>query len=248
MKEIQTFKNTEFGELEVLQIEGKYYFPATRCAKILGHENPQRAVRKYCKGVTELVTPSEGGMQKVNFIPEGDLYRLIVHSRLPAAERFERWVFEEILPRIRKTGTYAPDIQALIRTTVRQTLRSELSSLMSVPGRKRLCGAQRGIIANLDMPLRQEVDLMLESRKYTYQEISRILLKEYGIRVGKSSIARYAQQVMEQEMQMLPISTDEISALRSFTGCMDCPEKKGEHMQETIDTVYARLLRGVMSR
>ena len=54
---IQTFYNNEFGELEVIQSDDKFWFPATKCAKILGYTNPQRAIRDHCKGVTEMVTP-----------------------------------------------------------------------------------------------------------------------------------------------------------------------------------------------
>ena len=57
MNELKVFSSTEFGELGIMLIDGKEYFPATQCAAILGHENPARAVRKYCKGVTKMVTP-----------------------------------------------------------------------------------------------------------------------------------------------------------------------------------------------
>lgn len=106
MEELRRFQSSEFGELGILLIDGKEYFPATQCAKIIGHQNPERAVRKYCKGVTKMVTPTDGGSQEINYIPEGDLYRLIVSSKLPAAEKFESWVFDEVLPSIRKTGSY----------------------------------------------------------------------------------------------------------------------------------------------
>ena len=106
MNELKVFQSSEFGELGILTIDGKEYFPATQCAKILGHENPSRAVRKYCKGVTEVVTPTNGGNQSTKFIPEGDLYRLIIRSKLPAAERFERWVFDEVLPELKRSGSY----------------------------------------------------------------------------------------------------------------------------------------------
>ena len=65
MNELKVFQNSEFGELGVLIINGKEYFPATQCAKILGYENPARAIRKYCKGVTEMVTPTNGGDQTI---------------------------------------------------------------------------------------------------------------------------------------------------------------------------------------
>lgn len=58
------------------------------------------------QGITKLGIPSSGGIQETNVIPEGDIYRLIVNSKLPSVVKFERWVFDEILPTIRKTGGY----------------------------------------------------------------------------------------------------------------------------------------------
>ena len=106
VNQIKQFHSEEFGSLEVLMIEDRPYFPATECALILGYKNPQKAVRDHCKGVTESFSPSAGGLQRKNFIPEGDLYRLIVRSRLPAAERFESFVFDIIIPSIRKFGAF----------------------------------------------------------------------------------------------------------------------------------------------
>ena len=106
-KQILKFQNEEFGQLGILFIDDKPFFPATECAKLLGYSNPEKAIRDHCKGVNESFTPSGGGKQKTRYIPEGDLYRLIIRSKLPAAERFERWVFESVLPTIRKYGVYA---------------------------------------------------------------------------------------------------------------------------------------------
>jgi len=106
MTDLQVFQNSEFGELNVLIVDDKEYFPATDCAKILGYANPQEAIRTHCKGVREILTPTNGGEQNVRYLPEGDLYRLIVKSHLPAAERFEVWVFDEVIPSIRKHGGY----------------------------------------------------------------------------------------------------------------------------------------------
>lgn len=110
MNELKIFSSSEFGELGVLDIDGKPHFPATDCAKLLGYTNPQKAIRDHCKGVNETVTPTHGGMQTIKVIPEGDLYRLIVSSKLPAAERFEVWVFDDVLPTIRKHGMYATPV------------------------------------------------------------------------------------------------------------------------------------------
>jgi prophage antirepressor-like protein len=106
MNNLQIFNNSEFGELGVIMIDDKPYFPATKCAKILGYTNPQKAIRDHCKGVNESFTPSAGGAQKQKFIPEGDLYRLIARSKLPSAVRFEAWVFDNVLPSIRQHGAY----------------------------------------------------------------------------------------------------------------------------------------------
>lgn len=107
-KQIQQFYSEEFGGLEVLMLHGKPYFPATECARILGYSKPHDAVSRHCRdSVKHGVIDKLGRLQETNYIPEGDLYRLIIRSKLPAAERFEKWVFDEVLPTIRKHGAYA---------------------------------------------------------------------------------------------------------------------------------------------
>lgn len=106
MNKIQVFNNTEFGEIRTAEIEGKPYFMATDIAKALGYTNPNKAINDHCRAITKCATPISGKMQEVNFIPEGDVYRLIARSKLPQAEKFEKWVFDEVLPSIRKTGGY----------------------------------------------------------------------------------------------------------------------------------------------
>lgn len=116
---VKVFENTEFGELEILLINGKEYFPATQCAKILGYSNPRKAVIDHCKkdGVTNHDAIDKlGRTQQMKFINESNLYRLIVSSKLPAAEKFERWVFDEVLPTIRKTGGYVSDDDLFVNT------------------------------------------------------------------------------------------------------------------------------------
>ena len=103
---IEIFESSEFGNLRTLDNDGKIMFVASDVAKMLGYSNPRKAIIDHCKGVTKCDTPTNGGIQAINFIPEGDIYRLIAHSKLPAAERFESWVFDEVLPSIRKTGSY----------------------------------------------------------------------------------------------------------------------------------------------
>ena len=116
---MEVFENQEFGSIRLLQEAGKTFFCASDVAKALGYVNPYAAVKRHCRGP---LTKREGVVQKVNqygdageqvveisFITEGDVYRLIVHSKLPSAERFEHWVFDEVLPSIRKHGVYMSD-------------------------------------------------------------------------------------------------------------------------------------------
>ena len=102
-----TVSNSEFGKLEILMEDGKELFPGTECAKMLGYSKPGNAVRTHCQGcVKRTVVDAMGHRQIVNYIPEGDLYRLIIRSRLPAAQKFEKWLFDEVLPELRRTGGY----------------------------------------------------------------------------------------------------------------------------------------------
>lgn len=113
---LQIFNNKEFGEITVIKKEDKEFFGATDIAKALGYSNPQEAIRTHCKGVREILTPTKGGTQKKRYIPEGDLFRLIVKSKLPSAEKFEKWVFDEVLPTIRKTGGYISNADLMVNT------------------------------------------------------------------------------------------------------------------------------------
>ena len=106
MNELQIFSSPEFGELRTIEEGDKIYFVASDAAKILGYKRPADAVTAHCKGSVKRRLPTNGGTQEMKVIPEGDLYRLIANSELPSAERFESWVFDEVLPAIRKTGGY----------------------------------------------------------------------------------------------------------------------------------------------
>lgn len=107
MNEIKIFDNAEFGQIRTAIIDGDTWFVANDVAKALGYTNPSKATNDHCKrakmtwGNDSLGRPTE-----FKVIPEGDLYRLIAKSQLPNAEKFESWVFDEVLPTIRQTGGY----------------------------------------------------------------------------------------------------------------------------------------------
>lgn len=99
--------NFDGAEIRTVVLGGDPHFIGKDVAEPLGYANPTDAMNRHCKGVVKrypLLTA--GGMQELRVLSEPDVLRLIVGSKLPAAERFERWVFEEVLPTLRRTGTY----------------------------------------------------------------------------------------------------------------------------------------------
>ena len=220
MQELQIFRNSEFGELGILEIEGKPYFPAIKCAKVLGYEDAKKAVKQHCKdpGVVfrplgvQTGTKRDGtpAYQTVNqkLINEGNLYRLITHSKLPSAERFETWVFDEVLPAIRKTGAYGAsgtstaDLTAVITQTatiVCAEMAKQRLPLFQAMVQPHQAGAVRtvdyrhkrkrrsiGKIDRLPLDLKETVERRLLSGD-TYKEISEFLESE-GHKVSQMAV------------------------------------------------------------
>lgn len=107
MTDIQKFTNEEFGTIRTVEQDGKVMFCGKDVATALGYSNTKDALAKHCKGVANRYPlKTDGGTQQFRFITEGDLYRLIASSKLPSAQQFESWVFDEVLPSIRKQGGY----------------------------------------------------------------------------------------------------------------------------------------------
>lgn len=107
MNELQIFNSEEFGDIRTAEIDGKPYFVGTDVAKALGYAKPNNAVSTHCRSTLKRgIATKQGNMSEMVLIPEGDLYRLIMKSKLPSAEKFEAWVMDEVLPAIRKTGSY----------------------------------------------------------------------------------------------------------------------------------------------
>lgn len=103
---IEVFKNEQFGEVRTILKGETLLFCGSDVARALGYSRPNEAVARHAKGTLKQRILTKGGEQEMLFITEGDVYRLIVRSKLPAAERFEHWLFDEVVPTIRKTGAY----------------------------------------------------------------------------------------------------------------------------------------------
>lgn len=108
MNELTLFNNPDFGEVRTLETnDGKVLFCGKDVATALGYVRTADAIRNHCKGVVEMETPSNGGIQKMKFITESDVYRLTFSSKLPDAEKFTDWITEEVIPSIMRTGSYS---------------------------------------------------------------------------------------------------------------------------------------------
>lgn len=116
MNDLQIFKNKEFGEIRCLEINGEPHFVGKDAAIILGYKNPQKAIKEHVdkedkkmgeQNGTPYIIDNLGRKQYPIFINESGLYSLILSSNLPNAKKFKRWVTSEVLPTIRKEGTYS---------------------------------------------------------------------------------------------------------------------------------------------
>ncbi len=208
MAKMEICRNDEFGELGVMIIDGKEYFPATQCAKILGYSNPQKAVRDHCdeEGCTKRSVLTNSGTQEMKFINEGNLYRLIVRSKLPAAKKFEHWVFDEVLPEIRRTGGYGSvNIEAIITKAVTVAVSETIkaltpfimaSTLQPAPeSAKRIKRKYKyttpSKISTLSPELKRQVDDMIISGEYSCQKIANFIMNNSDIEISQMAVNRY---------------------------------------------------------
>ena len=128
-------------EIRTVTIEGEPYFVGKDVATVLGYKNPQEAVREHVdeedKGMSEMLTP--GGKQKMPVVNESGIYSLIFASKLPEAKKFKHWVTHEVLPSIRRTGSYSvgnaisPEELELKRDTLNLERAKFINSMLDNP-------------------------------------------------------------------------------------------------------------------
>lgn len=108
MNELQIFQNPEFGEVRTVEVDGEGWFVGRDVAIALGYAKPENAVPRHVDKEDTLKRgiPSKGGMQQTTLINESGMYALVIMSELPSAKKFKRWITKEVLPSIRKTGSY----------------------------------------------------------------------------------------------------------------------------------------------
>lgn len=142
MEGIKIFERQEFGQVRVVDVDGEPWFVARDVAKALGYQNTVEAVNTHCKKVNDFrdskMLPSATPMK---IIPESDVYRLVMRSNLPDAERFQDWVVEEVLPSIRRAGSYSMAPKSYAEAL--RALAAEVELREAVEAQKALAESQR---------------------------------------------------------------------------------------------------------
>lgn len=200
MTDLMIFDNPEFGKIRTIEENGKVLFCAKDVAIALGYKDPTNAIKQHCRGVVKRhLTDGLGRDQITNFIPEGDVYRLAAKSELPGADKFESWVFDEVLPSIRKNGGYIinqdelspEELMAKALMVAQKTLadrEARLSALTvenqimapkaayfdELVGRNLLTGL-RETAKELNVPPKQFVNFLLDG-KYLYRDKKKKLM------------------------------------------------------------------------
>jgi prophage antirepressor-like protein len=140
--------NFENHPVRTVMIDETPWWVGRDVAVSLGYKKPEDAIYRHCKGsVKRIPLETAGGKQEVRILNEGDVFRLIVSSNLPEAQRFERWLFEEVLPQIRKTGAYMPEGMVWVNKETLKDLHERILRLETTQNltEKLLLRAQRTI-------------------------------------------------------------------------------------------------------
>ena len=138
--------------------EGAVLFCAKHVATALGYTNTNKAIKDHCKGITNRYPlETAGGIQQMVFITEGDVYRLIASSKLPSAVEFEHWLFDEVVPQIRRTGGYIPQAESPEETMARAVLIAQ----KTIEDQKKQLEAQRPKVLFADAGSASKTDILV---------------------------------------------------------------------------------------
>lgn len=188
-KEIQVFNNDVFGQIRMMEKEGKVFAVGSDVAKALGYSIPSKAVNTHCKGVSKMEVPTNGGIQEMLVITEGDIYRLITKSKLPSAEKFESWVFDEVLPQIRKTGGYIPIEAEMSESEI--MARALQISQRTIEQKDKLLKAKDEEIQRKSVELESKNkfinQIAVSQNSLKVEEVAQIASKE-GIKIGRNQL------------------------------------------------------------
>lgn len=184
--------NFEGADVRVVTIDGEPWFVAKDVADLLGYADTDYAIRAHCKASQTWAGESSGQVRHMKIIPERDLYRLVMKSQLPAAERFEEWVVGEVLPSIRKTGGY----QARPMTQ----LEIIAANAVALVEQARRIAATEQVVADLSL----QVERVAESRVWDHCPQNCEPITKIRARIGKKY--GFPAWVVDCVMRELPLS------------------------------------------
>lgn len=217
--------NFERNEVRTFLENDVPYFVANDVAKTLGYKNPSKATNDHCKKAIETWgNDSLGRRQKFKIIPESDVYRLIIKSNLPSAEKFESWVMEEVLPKIRKHGMYAtddllnnPDLLIEVATKLKEERTLRLVAEQKVAEMQPKVNYHDIILANKSVT---PISFIAKNYGMSAMQMNK-LLHDFGIqyRQGKAWLL-YAKYQNEgyTHIEMVPVQgTDNLKPIMKWT-------------------------------
>ena len=207
MNEVTIFNNPEFGEIRTLETnDGKVMFCGKDVAAALGYSNQRDALAKHCKGVAKRDVPHPQSPNKtieMTYIPESDVYRLAFGSKLPTAEKFTDWVTEEVLPTIRRTGSYGRQngysttysaeevkdiiMQEAVRMIINISNRLGLEEQQGNPPKN-----DNTKLGRLSPENRKRVDKII-GKSTSYEQAAYEIRTVIGISISSTSVKRYAK-------------------------------------------------------
>ena len=180
----KTFSNNEFGEIRVLEIEDEPWFVGKDVAIILGYKDTSDAIKKHVdeedKGVGEIPTP--GGKQNMKVINESGLYSLILSSKLPNAKKFKRWVTSEVLPSIRKHGTY------MTEDTIEKALTSPDFLIQLATKLKEEQEKSKQLEDKLEKNSKMLKQISASKNSLLVREVAKVLSNQHGIVIGEKKL------------------------------------------------------------
>ena len=187
---VEIFNNEEFGQVRTLVIDEKPYVLANDVARALGYKRPADAISAHCKGSVKHRYLTNGGEQEAKFIPEGDIYRLIMKSKLPNAEKFESWVMDEVLPTIRKHGAYMTN-EVIERTLTDPDYLIQLATALKEERQARLIAEQK---IEEQRPLVEFADKVSNSSNLIDMGKMAKLLKDENINIGRNRLFEWLRK------------------------------------------------------
>lgn len=214
MKELKIFENAQFGQIRISVTEsGEPLFCLADVCKALGLTNPRKVKTQLNpKGVTISDTPTNGGIQQLNFITEPNLYKCIFQSRKKEAEQFQDWVCGEVLPSIRKSGGYmvarqdeTPEqIMARALMVAKDTIERQQTAIAKAESKALLLQSQNQALSEMNEAKSRHINQLLPSVRFAHAvetsehsilvgELARII-KQNGVEIGQNRLFAYLRE------------------------------------------------------